>query len=552
MAGLKHGGAAVTLVLAACLAQFVLAAQDRQVPQAPTFRTRVTLVPLDVRVLDRSGQPIADLGKDDFTISEDGVAQQVSHCERQVLTARPADAAAPLVLRPTGALELRPQDRRVFLIVLRPTTWLPSAPFGLVEAITRFLRDRLLPQDYAALWAWDRVTDVTTDHEAVAQVVERLRAYQASIDRAPDARTQRLAFGLNGLSGRALPPEIQAGLDAAFEPSTSSVRLAPRVTSKEISALLEQVTRNAMNSSAARGDDDLGVAQGYGARNQVLTLFSAIQYLRYIEGEKHLVYFSSGGLWLPTAQDEKSIGGIASDGRVVLHVIQSGLSTARSEFSNLKMSMAGDVLAEQTGGQSFINQEPDRALARIDQATRIGYLLGYYPSNAGLDGRYRKVMVTVKRPPGATVLFRHNYQATDEPAPTDKRLFVIQDRIMTAGAYEQAIRDIPLALTASAKKGVIAAEVRIDLSRIELEQADDRHIGKVEVAFFCTDSNERLIGQAWQTVDLKLKEETYQRLFAEGLRHTADIPVKGTARYVKVVVYDYRADRLGSAVVRLP
>ena len=37
----------------------------------------------------------------------------------------------------------------------------------------------------------------------------------------------------------------------------------------------------------------------------------------------------------------------------------------------------------------------------------------------------------------------------------------------------------------------------------------------------------------------------------EGFRHTAEIPVTGSVRYVKVVVYDYATDRLGSAIVRL-
>jgi len=44
----------------------------------PAFRSRITLVPLDVRVLDRDGRPVTDLGRDDFTVLENGEPQVVA------------------------------------------------------------------------------------------------------------------------------------------------------------------------------------------------------------------------------------------------------------------------------------------------------------------------------------------------------------------------------------------------------------------------------------------------------------------------------------------
>jgi len=549
----RHGRAAATVALAACLSHLAAVGQGGQVPQTPTFRSRVTLVPIDVRVLDRNGRPVTDLTKDDFTVAEDGVPQQISHFERQALVAGQADAGVPLVLRKTRALELRPQERRVFLIVLG-RYWLPRVQFGIVEAITRFLRERLLPQDYAAVCAWNRATDVTTDHDAVAQVVERLRAYQLSVERSPDYRAKLEA--LYNRWGKPTPPAIRAELDAVFQPGTSVVRSVPQVTSREISGLLAQIENHAAAVANAErpttamwtpgggsGRDVRALYLARGTTNAVLNVFSAIQYLRYIEGEKHVIYFTPGGLWLPALEDDRDLARIASDARVVIHVTSSG-------GFDLFASMSSKHVAELTGGQAFMNQYPDRALARIEQATRVGYLLGYYPSNGTLDGRHRKVKVTVKRPSGATVLYRHSYQATDEPAPYDQRRFIVQDRIMTAGEYGGEIRDITVTLKASARRGAVTADALIDLSRIDLQQADGRHAGTLEVAFFCTDSKERLVGQVWQTVDLKLKEDTYARLLTEGLHHTADIAITGSARYVKVVVYDYLSDRLGSAIVR--
>lgn len=63
--------------------------------QQPTgsFRSRITMVPLDVRVLDRDGKPITDLRQEDFTVLEDGIPQAIRHFAIQSLTPEAAPAA---------------------------------------------------------------------------------------------------------------------------------------------------------------------------------------------------------------------------------------------------------------------------------------------------------------------------------------------------------------------------------------------------------------------------------------------------------------------------
>ncbi len=47
-------------------------------------------------------------------------------------------------------------------------------------------------------------------------------------------------------------------------------------------------------------------------------------------------------------------------------------------------------------------------------------------------------------------------------------------------------------------------------------------------------------------MDLKLKDETYQKFLQAGIPFTARIPTKPQPRYVKVIVYNYEADLVGS------
>jgi hypothetical protein len=72
----KAGGAfAVTIVLAA--AAWSAAAQRLPASQAPAFRADATLVLVPVAVVDRRGAVVNGLARDAFTLTEDGVRQQI-------------------------------------------------------------------------------------------------------------------------------------------------------------------------------------------------------------------------------------------------------------------------------------------------------------------------------------------------------------------------------------------------------------------------------------------------------------------------------------------
>src|SRR5215218_2209388 len=103
----------VAAALVVVSASLVLA----QRPQPGVIRTRISVVPVDVRVVDRKGNPVIDLKQEDFTILEDGVPQPIRHFELQTLTPDAAGAAVAADLHtPNG--EVTAEQRRVFLLVL--------------------------------------------------------------------------------------------------------------------------------------------------------------------------------------------------------------------------------------------------------------------------------------------------------------------------------------------------------------------------------------------------------------------------------------------------
>jgi VWFA-related protein len=578
------------------------AAGTQEAPQQPgTFRARITLVPVDVRVLDRDGKPVTDLTQDDFTILEDNVRQDIRHFSRHGLMPEAPEPGATPRLRSVPALELQPQNHRTFLIVLGRGRL--QEPSKALTAAVRFVRERLLPQDLVAVLAYNRATDFTTDHEGAIDVLERFKGEHERIEALLAQRFSPLMDGTPALAAiygsKDIPVGTQTLIDRVFRgPGALASRQLPAATvtargqieedtRRTIRALTDaelRKQREELDNAAGLptptprsefngGESDLCsdlpfgtyVADNVQTLQDLQNLYAGIQYMRYLEGEKHVVFLSEQGLFLPRLEDDWSLAAAANDARVAIDTIQTGglwsgplPASHRTpppipgpSISHTFAMGTLKTVSELTGGQASIYAYADPALTRISQTTLSEYLLGYYPSNSTWDGRYRRITVKVNRP-GVRVLFRHGYFGREVRVPFDREAFLSYSRIAAASGYDGDVRDIRLTLKASevksgggAKPGVFV-EVKIDLGRVGFEQADDRRVGALDVAIFCTDGKETLVGDLWQKIDLNLRDDTYKRLLEEGLTYSALIAVKARPALVKAVVYDRRADLVGS------
>ena len=584
------------VLLAGVCSAAALSAQQGQVPGA--FRSRITLVPLDVRVLDRDGKPVTDLKQEDFTVLEDGVPQRLGHFSFDPLRADPAGAAEGLELRQPPGSTLKAQERRVFLIVLGRGQL--QAPAKGIDAALDFVRRSLLPQDVVAVQAFNRATAFTTNHEAIAGVLERYRKAHVSIDN----RLSNRAVNVARASASALPASVRRDIDAIFDaPGAASRALAPGTLANDgriLDAmrdandrlLLQTLVRTAPSDPevAVRPDQILAHESAFSAfmtsadraLSDLNTIFMAIEYMRFLEGEKHLIFMSEYGLLLPSLEDDKSVAAMAADARVAIDTIRTGgvqdvpassmpvLPPGSSQAmlrsthdaalmgSSVRGSRAEPIFtagtmklfARLTGGHASLYSYAREAFARIDAGTRASYLLGYYPSRPDGAGRFRQVRVRVNRP-GVTVQHRFGYYDRAQLVPFDKRAFMAYARIAAAGAERRQALDIEVTLKASVVKSAqglqVAAEGTIDISKLSLVPQDGRRVGVIDLAIFCGAANEDLVGERWDKIELKLTEESYQKALKSGFNYSALVPVTAMPRHVKVIVYDHAVDLVGSA-----
>jgi VWFA-related protein len=557
-----------------------------QQPQTPApFRSTTTLVPLDVRVLDRSGKPITGLQQGDFTITENGTSQTISTFSAAAMT-----ASAPNVplLRAVGRTEsLEPQQARVFLLLMgRGRIQGPSKG---VTAMQDLVRERLLPQDRVAVMAWNRATELSTDRAAILAVLEAFRKNHEKIER----DLTEWFSGLRAQYGsREMPAHIQKDIDAVFAAST--LRTRSRVDdpnafaglTAELKKTQDALERaEAAGGSAASGFDAALLIGAEGSLTQFVgrnitlgqdlsNLRAAIDYLRYLDGEKHVVFVTEKGLAMPGS----SVGGMAAaanNARVVIDIIQSGgnssdglVSAATSRVANPETGAVRPApppamnfgatfamqgvrdLARDTGGLSSVYRYGSDAIRRIDDSTRFGYLIGYYSTDQSYDRRYRNITVTVNRP-GAEVLYRRGYYANASSVALNARDMNGYSRMSRAAMSDADVPDLPVTFTArtegsgAAMSAVISLRASVDkLAPVETPQGRKYAL---EIAAFCV-NGKKIVGQLSQRLEFTLSPADYAKVLTSGLTATVRIPLSGPPSAVKVIIYDLATDTLGSAM----
>jgi VWFA-related protein len=575
----------VAVALAVGLIAPVLAAAQRQVPGA--FRGRVVLVPVDVRVLDRSGNPVTDLTRDDFTIFEDNVPQALGHFSTQAFTAAAPDPDSVPLLRRGPGLESTPLTHRTLLIVLGRGRL--EGPSRGMTGIIDMVRTRLLPQDQVGVIAYNKVYGLTTDHASVIRLLESYRERHEAIETGLGMRFS----GLQILSGPVhMSPRQRSAVDELFA--------AAGLTGRELAAGAygEDAFDEHRRALAQRLEVDLRERRGLGlldeldfaSRNPLMQLLAAregfddirnlfvgVELLRYLEGEKHLVFLTEYGLMLPgrtlesgglyrgieTKRQYLDFAKLAADARVAVSPVQTGGLldgfTVNGDMTHLAeqgfVAIDNRTVAEETGGLSFFYEYSDRALSQVDRATRFQYLIGYYPANPDWDGSFRRIRVEVNRP-GVTVHNRGGYFANEELVPYDRRAFMSHTRIMAAATDFRAFRQIGVTMsepriTGSGDDRTLEVDLQIDARDLEFFDIGGEQVAALQVAAFVGSRGQDLLGEQSDVVDLRLGAEPYARLQREGFTHTIRVAFTGTPRHLKTVVYDYHGDRLGTAEQRI-
>lgn len=589
-----------------------------------TIRVRVGLVPVDVIVTDDHDLPVTDLKQEDFQIFENGRLQDIRHFSLEIFSEAAPEPGKPSTIRLIPTLELTPQSSRTFLILLGRGRH--NQALKAVDHLIQFVRQDLLPQDRVAVYAYGRTTDFTTDREQIVQVLERYKKVYENIEswlelhlrgfnvvygarelpKSLQASASTIFNDVQGLASRQVPPgqvtaegnivsqwDKAAGLilgksDKAAE---TDMRLATAADQAASGLPGAQVMQSMLTFDQIEADAitlglpfDEFIPRAADSIQDAQNIFTCIEYLRYLEGEKHLLFFSGGGLLFPygDVDYDKGIANIANDARVTIDTFHTGglsgtvmptkgvelTSASRGggstaappppgslfSFADTVSGQSLRTISALTGGRTSIYQDIGKALDVVNQSTRSQYLLGYYPKDENWDGRYRQINVKVNRP-GLRLYFRRGYFGRDKLQPYDRAEFLAYSRISAAVMYTDNIDDVPFKMSSSKApdqggQHQLSVDLQINVSKLALTTGDGMRTGKLRVAVYYQDAGGHPLGNTWKSLDLKLPEASYREYLKSGIPCSVQIPAAVRDLAIKAVVYDIQGDRVGSRHIR--
>jgi VWFA-related protein len=429
-----------------------------QAAQSPVFRGGVTLVTVDVSVLDRDGKPVSGLTADDFEVKLDGRVQPVraltyeSVADASAHPAPPAAGAAP-VREVTNAV--RPPDPRLFVILLDDLSIGPSRGKGMFFAASRFI-DGLLPSDVVGMTTSSGTFTVnpTRDRGAVDAALRRTAG--AFID----PRTRPISDGQQD-SRTGLPIDAVVGLQEGLEIFWGNGSLLQEVIRRDCAGngnLTEtQITTSACAEAVERQSRVVGEVARNQADQQLLAYLNVMNAMRPWPGLKSLVVISDGVALAAREQRVRfdALAKAAAAAGVSLSVLaqepdltnvdtRSAVEAGVRRDDGQALMLGAQTIADVTGGRFYrVIGTPDSAFGQVALASAAVYHLGVEAPSESNPGRDFAAAARVKRS-GLTVLANRHAIA---PAP-----------VVTASVDDQ--------LRAGVAKGVLSYEVPLTLATV--------------------------------------------------------------------------------------
>ncbi|HEY7838810.1 MAG TPA: VWA domain-containing protein [Terriglobales bacterium] len=519
--------------------------------QAPyTFHANTRLVIETVTVTDKAGHPVTGLTAKDFVITENGVPQTVASSDFQRLTVPAAPAsvaaapppstarqkAAPSVttfqITPESAGDTRYNGRRLVVLYFDLTAMpQPMDQLRALDAARRFVSTQMQPADLMAVLTYQgagvRVNqDFTSDKDALAAAIDKIT----------------LAVGLE-MSGDSSDAD-SADTGSAFGEDASEF--------------------NVFNDN-----------------RQLAALRNAIQMLAPISEKKSLVYFASGMRLNQTdnqAQLESTTNEAVRDNVALFPIDARGLVASAplgdaSQGSpggvsmyngqaalamNLRQQQSQDTLyalGADTGGKALLDTNNlGTGIARARDAITSYYILSYYTSNGALDGKYRKVKISVLGRADVRVAYRTGYYGGKVFAK-----FTEADRerqLEDALQLGDPITDLTLSLEANyfqlnSAEYFVPIAVKVPGSELVLAKSGGAHtsrldfIGEVKDAYGTTISNFR------DHVEMKLDGETAAQLASAPVEYTAGFTLLPDKYTIKVLARDDETGRIGTYIANI-
>ena len=372
-----------------------------------SFTTGTQLVVEEVSVVDKSGKPIEGLMKKDFTVTEDGVAQTVAFLEYENLSDDPGPQLqtrpeAPLVVEPLNKLtrtEIAPEppgdvqlhNRRLMCLYFDMTSMGQPDQLRALSAAEKFVRTQMAKEDIMAIMQYtgsavEVLSDFTDSKEKLLSIIETIIVGEGQ--------------GFGETSNDA----ATADTGAAFGQDDSEFNIF--TTDRQLSAI-----QTACKMLGGRNEKKALVYFASGLQ------LNGVDNMAQLHATENACLRSGSAIW---AIDSRGLVASAPMGDMSQRTASgNGIfngQTAGAFSSRLQQTQDTlYALATDTGGKALLdNNDLDRGIINAQKSMSSYYILGYYSSNTNLDGKFRKIKITVGGDLSAKLDYRLGYYGNKE------------------------------------------------------------------------------------------------------------------------------------------
>ena len=513
---------------------FFLPSATAQQQQPFTIRVDTQLVVETVVVKDKDGKNLEGLIDKDFTVTEDGVPQTISVFQFERLEDTPAPAPSPGAQQPAAEVvqpkiptqitppppgDSRYRNRRLLVLFFDLMNVSPADQLRAFTAADKFIRTQMKTPDLVAIMSFAAgsvkvLQDFTNDQEALFAVLQKLIYPDDNYNDTADT-------------------------GAAFGQDNSEFNI-------------------------------------FNTDRQLAALQTAVSMLKTVNEQKSLVYFA-GGLRLNGTDNQAQLRATINaairsnvaffpvDARGLVATLPLGDSTrpspggigvfngnmAMSSITNFQRSQDSlYALASDTGGKALLdNNDLAAGIVQAEQAITSYYVIGYYPSNTNLDGKFRRVKITLKETPTAKLDYRQGYYAGktfNKFTAADKER-QLEDALMLG----DPITDLTIAMEVNyfqlnRAEYFVPITVKIPGSELVLARTGGAErtlidfIGEVKDEYGTTIQNLR------DKVDMKLSGETAGELSRRPIEYDTGFTLLPGKYVIKFLARDSETGRIGT------
>jgi VWFA-related protein len=526
----------------------VLAAPAQQVGQnssspstaTPTFQSNSQLVIETVSVKDKNGKPVENLSAKDFTVTEDGAPQTIRFFEYQKLqdvarqfasTSQP-ERVAPLPKLPKSQVapespgNVKYQDRRLLALYFDMSAMPEPDQLRAFTAARKFVQTQMTPSDLIALMVYQAgavqiLQDFTDDRDRLLSIIETL------------------IVGEDQNSGDTVNDASSADTGAAFGQDDSEFNIFN--TDRQLSALQ---TAAKMLGSLSEKKALIYFASGLrlnGVDNQA-QLHATVN--AAIRAGVSFWPIDARGLVAEAPLGDATKG---SPGGIAMYTGASAMAV-RDNFQRSQDTLW--ALAADTGGKALLDyNDLTKGMTQAQEAISSYYLIGYYTSNAALDGKFRRIKISLNNGLTASIDYRQGYFAGKQfgKFTTAEKERQLEDALLLG----DPITELTIALELdyfqlNRAEYFVPLVVKIPGSELVLaKRGGAEHtlldfIGEIKDDFGTTVSNVR------DKVDIKLSDATAAELAKRPIQYDTGFTLLPGKYKIKFLARDAETGRIGT------